>query len=405
MLADFPVLYVDLIVKRTIASCVVLGVVAVPACIILGQPLAGRGSVTGLAAATVNHRLFQLSTVRYSSDDGHIARKPYAGSVAGRLGCHHHCRFCAPFFVRPMGFGMIAGLVAFQVLLMANALGALWRYQRLQLAGWRPRAAKPPGRGRQAGPGPGPGHQPTGFCASRASSESEPMASAHLVAVPPIPVGDHVTTTVGGLTLNLDTIWGTLIACAVIFALGFYVRHKSLRPYPTRSSCCGKLSSAGSPNRSWVAWGPNYRHVVPIAVTIFLLVLTANWVELFPGLFHNTDWLPSPSADVNLSLRPWRHRFRSDQRRRRPSQGFRRLHQDLFCQTEVAGPDPDLGRADEASHVVAPAIRQHLLRRDHDRPASGHSHLFLPCHASPSAWRGSCSICSSASFRHSFLPC
>jgi hypothetical protein len=37
-----------------------------------------------------------------------------------------------------MGFGMVGGLVAFQLLLMANALGALWRYQRLQLAGLGP---------------------------------------------------------------------------------------------------------------------------------------------------------------------------------------------------------------------------------------------------------------------------
>ena len=34
-----------------------------------------------------------------------------------------------------MGFGMVGGLVAFQGLLMANAFGALWRYQRAQLAG------------------------------------------------------------------------------------------------------------------------------------------------------------------------------------------------------------------------------------------------------------------------------
>jgi len=29
--------------------------------------------------------------------------------------------------------------------------------------------------------------------------------------------------------------------------------------------------------------GKRYRHVVPLAVTIFMLVLAANWVELFPG--------------------------------------------------------------------------------------------------------------------------
>lgn len=138
MLADFPVLYVDLIVRRTIASCIVLGVLAVVVGILLGQPLAGVGVVLGLAAATGNHRLFQLSTVRYSKSDGHIERKPYAGSVAARLGAITIVAFALLYFVRPMGFAMIGGLVAFQVLLMANALGALWRYQRLQLAGMTP---------------------------------------------------------------------------------------------------------------------------------------------------------------------------------------------------------------------------------------------------------------------------
>lgn len=170
MLADFPVLYVDLIVRRTIASCVVLGVVGVLVSIVLGQPLAGVGVLLGLAAATVNHRLFQLSTVRYSSDDGHIARKPYAGSVAGRLGAITMVAFALLFFVRPMGFGMIGGLVAFQVLLMANALGALWRYQRLQLAGVTPTRGPAAGaEGQEGGPG-----LPGGSSGFPGQSEGEP---------------------------------------------------------------------------------------------------------------------------------------------------------------------------------------------------------------------------------------
>jgi hypothetical protein len=154
MLADFPVLYVDLIVRRTIASCIVLGVLALVVAILIGQPLAGVGVLLGLAAAG-NHRLFQLSTVRYSKSDGHIERKPYAGSVAGRLGAITIVAFALLYFVRPMGFGMIGGLVAFQVLLMANALAALWRYQRLQLAGLAPaNSAEANGKDPVTGPGP-----------------------------------------------------------------------------------------------------------------------------------------------------------------------------------------------------------------------------------------------------------
>jgi len=138
MLADFPVLYVDVIVRRTIVSCIALAAVALVVGFAVGQPLAGIGALLGLAAATANHRVFQVSTVRYSKDDGHMDRRPYVGTVAARLGGITVIAFALLFFVRPMGFGMVGGLVAFQLLLMANALGALWRYQRLQLAGLGP---------------------------------------------------------------------------------------------------------------------------------------------------------------------------------------------------------------------------------------------------------------------------
>src|SRR5271155_4451244 len=138
MLADFPVLYVDVIVRRTIVSCIALAVLALGVGFGVGQPLEGIGAFLGLAAATANHRVFQVSTVRYSKDDGHMDRRPYVGTVAARLGGITVIAFALLFLVRPMGFGMVGGLVAFQLLLMANALGALWRYQRLQLAGLGP---------------------------------------------------------------------------------------------------------------------------------------------------------------------------------------------------------------------------------------------------------------------------
>jgi F-type H+-transporting ATPase subunit a len=127
------------------------------------------------------------------------------------------------------------------------------------------------------------------------------MLSGRLLAVPPIPVGDHVKTTAGGITFNLDTIWGTLIACTVILALGFYVRRKVTSAVPNKVQLFWEVLVGWVTEQVFAGMGARYRHVVPIAVTIFMLVLAANWVELFPGLFRNTDWLPSPSADVNLT--------------------------------------------------------------------------------------------------------
>ena len=135
MFSDFPVLYVDGIVRRTLVSCMALGVVAVAGGFLLGQWLAGAGVVLGLGGATLNHRLFQVSTVRHIDSEGRLQKGPYAGSVAARLGALTAVAFVLLFVVRPMGYGMLGGLVAFQVLLMMNALGALWSYHRRELAG------------------------------------------------------------------------------------------------------------------------------------------------------------------------------------------------------------------------------------------------------------------------------
>ena len=155
ILADFPVLFVDGIVKRALGWCIIIGVVALLVSFFLGQYLAGAGVLLGLAGATVNQRLFQLSTARFSTAEGHLARKPYFGSVAARLGALTAVAFALLFLVRPMGFGMVGGLVAFQVVLMANAFGALLQYQRAQLS--RTGAAQAQGGASPQGAGPGDG--------------------------------------------------------------------------------------------------------------------------------------------------------------------------------------------------------------------------------------------------------
>jgi hypothetical protein len=163
MFTDFPVLYVDVIVRRTIVACGGLAVVALAAGALLGQPLAGVGVLLGLAGAIVNHRLFQVSTARYSNAEGHLERKPYAGSVAARLGALTIIAFALLFLLRPMGFGMVGGLVAFQFLLMGNAFGALWRYQRAQLSGAAPATTvRSRGDGGPGSPAPGDAALPGG---------------------------------------------------------------------------------------------------------------------------------------------------------------------------------------------------------------------------------------------------
>ena len=117
------------------------------------------------------------------------------------------------------------------------------------------------------------------------------------VPVVNIPVGDHVTRQ----GFNLDTIWTTAVACIIVLGMGFYLRSRATSGTP------GKLQLFWETVVGWVqeqvesGLGPQYRRVVPLGVTIFMLVLVANWIEILPGLYHNTDYAPSPTADVNLT--------------------------------------------------------------------------------------------------------
>ena len=124
--------------------------------------------------------------------------------------------------------------------------------------------------------------------------------SAHYVALN-IPVGDHVTRKIGGLSFNLDTIWTTALACAVVLGMGFYLRARAKADVPGRLQIFWETILGVVGDQVEESLGPKYRQVVPLGVTIFMLVLVADWVEILPGLFHNTDYLPSPTADVNLT--------------------------------------------------------------------------------------------------------
>lgn len=112
-----------------------------------------------------------------------------------------------------------------------------------------------------------------------------------------IQIGVHPTATLFGLTFNLDTIGSTVVAGAVIIALGFWLR--------------SRVTSSGVPSRIQIFWETVTKaiedqveglmgvrvapYTVPLGVALFLFILLSNWIELIP-----TDHkLPAPTADAN----------------------------------------------------------------------------------------------------------
>jgi F-type H+-transporting ATPase subunit a len=117
-----------------------------------------------------------------------------------------------------------------------------------------------------------------------------------VLATPPIPVGKYISAG----PFHVDTIWTTAAAAVVVLALGFWARRKATSGVPGKLQLFWETVIAAVGDQVEQSLGPRYRHVVPLGVTIFVLVLAANWVEILPGLYHNSNYAPSPTADVNL---------------------------------------------------------------------------------------------------------
>jgi len=117
-----------------------------------------------------------------------------------------------------------------------------------------------------------------------------------------IQIGDHAATAqIFGMTVDLDIVWATLAAAAVVLTLGFVMAGKATAGVPGKLQLFWETVLEQVFDLTDSAIGPKGRKYVPLAVTIFLFLLACNWMEVIPS-GHNPDWLPAPTADVNLPL-------------------------------------------------------------------------------------------------------
>ena len=86
MLTAFPLTEIERVVRRTVIAAIIAAIVGGAVAVVLGQPLVAPGLAVGLILAVANHRVFQASALRFTTPEGVVHRKPFAGSVALRLG-------------------------------------------------------------------------------------------------------------------------------------------------------------------------------------------------------------------------------------------------------------------------------------------------------------------------------
>jgi F-type H+-transporting ATPase subunit a len=121
------------------------------------------------------------------------------------------------------------------------------------------------------------------------------------VAAGEIEIGQHITVTIGGLTFNIDTIIGTVIAGAIVIALGLYVARKISARQPNKVQVIFETVTTAVRNQVESTMGiQTAPFVVPLAMALFLFILIANWLALIPT-GHNPEYVPPPASDVNLA--------------------------------------------------------------------------------------------------------
>ncbi len=116
-----------------------------------------------------------------------------------------------------------------------------------------------------------------------------------------INVGEHVQRKLFGLTVDLDTLWATGAAMAVVIVLGLYLRSRATAGVPGKLQLVWEMGVSAVSKQVQGSIGPRGMAVVPLAVTLFVFILVANWFEAL-GIGSPIEWLPAPTGDINLTL-------------------------------------------------------------------------------------------------------
>ena len=116
-----------------------------------------------------------------------------------------------------------------------------------------------------------------------------------------ISVGDHVQRQVFGLTINVDIVWATCIAGAIVILLGLILRAKATSGVPGKFQLLWEMAVGAVQTQVDDSIGPRGAKVVPLALTLFIFIFTCNLFEVL-GIGSKLDVLPAPTSDINLPL-------------------------------------------------------------------------------------------------------
>jgi F-type H+-transporting ATPase subunit a len=125
--------------------------------------------------------------------------------------------------------------------------------------------------------------------------------NAYVSAVGDIEIGNHITWKVLGLTLNMDTILGTVVAGAIVVGAGLFLRSRVTAGVPSRTQLVFEtVTDTVEQQVEGTLKIKTAPFVVPLAIALFMFILIANWLMLIPT-GHKPEYMPPPASDVNLT--------------------------------------------------------------------------------------------------------
>ncbi len=107
-------------------------------------------------------------------------------------------------------------------------------------------------------------------------------------------IGTHSTAQFLGYTFNMDTLYMTWLAMAIVIVIAVLaVRRIETVPRGMQNLFEMAIEAIGGQVESTI--GPNSRKVAPLLITLFIFLLVSNWLGLIPTL-------TSPTNDLNTTL-------------------------------------------------------------------------------------------------------
>ena len=148
--------------------------------------------------------------------------------------------------------------------------------------------------------------------------------------------GTTGTVAVGGLTFNVDTIWSSVVAGLIVLGSALYMARRATSGRPSKLQLAFETIVDAVEKQVKSSMGDVAPFVVPLAVTLFIYILIANWLALIPS----QGYLEPPSADINFTLAlglyvvVWVHVAHVKQK------GWRTLLRALQARRAVIAPSP-----------------------------------------------------------------